>query len=65
MSYERYLELEAIRTEDPEHNQAIIDRYPDEWADFNIAYKWYVVRRRNLMNDLAIIIKEHYKKNCL
>lgn len=41
MSKERYLELEKIRTEDPKHNDAIIEDYPDEWKDFNIAYKWY------------------------
>ena len=41
MSKERYLELEKIRTEDPRHNAVIIEDYPNEWKDFNIAYKWY------------------------
>lgn len=41
MSKERYLELEKIRTEDKRHNVAIIEDYPNEWKDFNIAYKWY------------------------
>ena len=62
MSYERYLELEAIRTTDPEHNEAIIKRFPDEWADFNVAYKWYVVRRQQLLSDLAAVIKYNYNK---
>lgn len=44
MSKERYLELEKIRTEDPRHNSAIIDDYPNEWKDFNIAYRWYNYR---------------------
>ena len=37
MSRERYEFLENIRTNDPRH-------YPDEWADFNIAYKWYTYK---------------------
>ena len=44
MSKERYLELEKIRTEDSRHNAAIIEDYPNEWKDFNIAYKWYNYR---------------------
>lgn len=44
MSKERYEFLENIRTNDPHHNRAIIDNYPDEWADFNIAYKYYNYR---------------------
>lgn len=44
MSKERYEFLENIRTNDPRHNGAIIDNYPDEWADFNIAYKYYNYR---------------------
>lgn len=44
MSKERYLELEKIRTEDPRHNGAIIEDYPNEWKDFNIAYRWYNYR---------------------
>lgn len=44
MSKERYLFLENIRTNDPEHNVAIIKNYPDEWKDFNIAYKYYNYR---------------------
>lgn len=41
MSKERYLFLEDIRTNDDRHNSAIIEDYPDEWKDFNIAYKYY------------------------
>lgn len=41
MSKERYLFLENIRINDSRHNEAIIEDYPDEWKDFNIAYKWY------------------------
>jgi len=41
MSKERYLFLENIRTNDPRHNAAILEDYPSEWKDFNIAYKWY------------------------
>ena len=41
MSRERYEFLENIRTNDPRHNRAIIEDYPDEWADFNRAYTWY------------------------
>lgn len=44
MSKERYEFLENIRTNDPRHNGAIIDNYSDEWADFNIAYKYYNYR---------------------
>ena len=44
MSKERYEFLENIRTNDPRYNGAIIDDYPDEWADFNIAYKYYNYR---------------------
>ena len=44
MSKERYEFLENIRTNDPNHNKIIIDNYPDEWADFNIAYKYYNYR---------------------
>lgn len=44
MSRERYEFLENIRTNDPRHNRAIIEDYPDEWADFNIAFKWYTYR---------------------
>lgn len=62
MSYERYLELEAIRTTNPDHNEAIIKQFPDEWADFNVAYKWYVVRRQQLLSDLTQVIKNNYDK---
>ena len=41
MSKERYLFLENIRTTDPRHNDAIREDYPDEWKDFNVAYKYY------------------------
>ena len=41
MSKERYFFLENIRTNDPRHNAAILEDYPSEWKDFNIAYKWY------------------------
>lgn len=41
MSRERYKFLEELRTNDPRHNGAILEDYPDEWVDFNIAYKWY------------------------
>ena len=41
MSKERYLFLENIRTNDPRHNSAIIEDYPSEWKDFNIAYQYY------------------------
>lgn len=44
MSKERYLFLEDIRTNDPRHNEAILEDYPDEWKDFNIAYKYYKYR---------------------
>jgi len=44
MSKERYIFLENIRTNDKRHNEAIIKDYPDEWKDFNIAYKWYNYR---------------------
>lgn len=44
MSKERYLFLENIRTNDSRHNSAIIEDYPNEWKDFNIAYKWYTYR---------------------
>jgi hypothetical protein len=41
MSRERYLFLEDIRTKDPRHNGAILEDYPDEWVDFNKAYRYY------------------------
>ena len=41
MSRERYLFLEGIRTNDPRHNGAILEDYPDEWKDFNLAYRYY------------------------
>ena len=44
MSKERYLFLEDIRTNDPRHNEAILEDYPDEWKDFNIAYRYYKYR---------------------
>ena len=44
MSKERYEFLENIRINDPKHNGAIIENYPDEWADFNVAYKYYNYR---------------------
>lgn len=44
MTKERYLFLEDIRTNDPRHNEAILEDYPDEWADFNVAYKYYGYR---------------------
>ena len=44
MSKERYKFLENIRTNDPKHNGAIIENYPDEWVDFNIAYRYYNYR---------------------
>ena len=44
MSRERYKFLEELRTNDPRHNEAILEDYPDEWKDFNIAYKWYNYR---------------------
>ncbi len=53
MSKERYLFLENIRTNDKRHNSAIIEDYPDEWKDFNIAYKWYNYR-------VPIIIGERF-----
>lgn len=52
MSKERYLELEKIRTEDARHNVAIIEDYPDEWKDFNIAYKWYNYRVPILIGEI-------------
>ena len=44
MSKERYNFLEELRTNDPRHNGVILEDYPDEWKDFNIAYKWYNYR---------------------
>lgn len=44
MSKERYLFLEDIRTNDDRHNAAIIEDYPGEWKDFNLAYKYYNYR---------------------
>lgn len=44
MSIERYLFLENIRTNDKRHNEAIIEDYPSEWKDFNIAYRYYNYR---------------------
>ena len=44
MHRERYKFLEELRTNDPRHNGAILEDYPDEWKDFNIAYKWYNYR---------------------
>jgi len=44
MSKERYEFLENIRTNDPRHNGAIIDDYPNEWPDFNVAYKYYTYK---------------------
>lgn len=44
MSKERYEFLENIRTNDPRHNGAIIDDYPNEWIDFNVAYKYYTYK---------------------
>jgi hypothetical protein len=41
MSKERYLFLEELRTKDPRHNDAIREDYPDEWVDFNRAYRYY------------------------
>ena len=41
MTKERYLFLEDIRTNDPRHNGAILEDYPDEWKDFNLAYQYY------------------------
>lgn len=41
MSRERYKFLEELRTNDPRHNGAILEDYPDEWADFNRAYRYY------------------------
>lgn len=41
MSRERYKFLEELRTNDPRHNEAILKDYPDEWIDFNIAYRYY------------------------
>ena len=41
MSRERYKFLEELRTNDPRHNEAILEDYPDEWVDFNIAYRYY------------------------
>ena len=52
MSKERYLELEKIRIEDPRHNAVIIEEYPDEWKDFNIAYKWYNYRVPILIGEI-------------
>ena len=54
MSKERYLFLENIRTNDSRHNGAIIEDYPNEWKDFNIAYKWYTYK-------VPIIIGGGYK----
>lgn len=44
MSKERYEFLENLRTYDKRHNGAIIEDYPDEWKDFNIAYKYYTYK---------------------
>ena len=44
MSKERYEFFENIRTNDLRHNGAIIEDYPDEWKDFNIAYKYYTYK---------------------
>jgi len=44
MFRERYKFLEELRTNDPRYNGAILEDYPDEWKDFNIAYKWYNYR---------------------
>ena len=52
MSKERYLELEKIRIEDSRHNEAIIEDYPSEWKDFNIAYKWYNYRVPILIGEI-------------
>ena len=41
MSRERYKFLEELRTNDPRHNGAILEDYPDEWVDFNRAYRYY------------------------
>ena len=41
MPRERYKFLEELRTNDARHNEAILEDYPDEWVDFNIAYRYY------------------------
>lgn len=41
MLRKRYKFLEELRTNDPRHNEAILEDYPDEWVDFNIAYRYY------------------------